>query len=83
VKDLLQGNGPIGKAVNDTTKPFFQDFVKATAPLMVTVGEALPYVKEIMPILQTLVDMYRAQGQLVEEYTDLKSYLNKIQVHDY
>jgi hypothetical protein len=47
----------------------------------VQVGEALPYVKEIIPILKTLVDMYKEKGQLDEECAALKSYLDKIQVH--
>jgi hypothetical protein len=49
---------------------------------MVQVGEALPYVKEIIPILKTLVDIYHEKGMLDEEYSALKSYLDKIQVHD-
>jgi hypothetical protein len=48
---------------------------------VVQVGEALPYVKEIIPILQTLVDIYNAKHELDEEYATLKSYLDKIQVH--
>jgi hypothetical protein len=49
---------------------------------VVQVGEALPYVKEIIPILKTLVDTYKEKGILDEEYATLKSYLNKMQVHD-
>jgi hypothetical protein len=92
VKDLLQGDGPIGQAVQKSAEAFFQDFVregivkdivKTTAPLVVQVGEALPYVKEIIPILKTLVDMYKEQGKMVEEYEALKRYLGKIQVLNY
>jgi hypothetical protein len=50
-------------------------------PLVVPIGAALPYVKEIIPILQTLVDIYNAKHELDEEYAALKSYLDKIQVH--
>jgi hypothetical protein len=46
----------------------------------VQVGEALPYVKEIIPILKTLVDIYKEKRILDEEYAILKSYLDKIQV---
>jgi hypothetical protein len=48
---------------------------------VVQVGEALPYVKEIIPVLKTLVDLYNEKGILDEEYAALKSYLDKIQVH--
>jgi hypothetical protein len=50
-------------------------------PLVVQVGEALPYVKGVIPILKTLVDIYHEKGILDEEYAALKSYLDKIQVH--
>jgi hypothetical protein len=75
--------------VQRTAKAFFEDFVredivkdivKTTAPLVVQVGEALPYVKEIIPILTTLVDIYHEHGKMVEEYEALKGYLDKIQV---
>jgi hypothetical protein len=51
--------------------------------LVVQVGEALPYVKDIIPILKTLVEMYYEQENMVEEYEALKQYFSQIQVVQY
>jgi hypothetical protein len=78
VKDLLQGDGPIGRAVRDSVAPTIKAALSIAGPLVVQVGEALPYLKEIIPILKTLVDIYHEQGAMLEEYAALKCYLNKI-----
>ena len=83
MKDLLKGDGPTGKAVRKASSSTFQEALSIAGPLVVRVGEALPYVKEIIPILKTLVDMYNEQGALVEEYETLKNYLNQIQVRNH
>jgi hypothetical protein len=83
VKDLLKGDGPTGKAVRKASSSTFQEALSIAGPLVVRVGEALPYVKEIIPILKTLLDMYNEQGALVEEYETLKNYLNQIQVRNH
>jgi hypothetical protein len=84
MKDLLQGDGPIGTAVQRCVERQLAPTIKAAlciaGPLVVQVGEALPYVKEIIPILKTLVDMYREQGAMVQEYIALKDRLDRIQV---
>jgi hypothetical protein len=81
VKDLLQGDGPIGKAVQRSVAPTIKAALSIAGPLVVQVGEALPYVKEIIPILKTLVDMYKEQGLLKKDYAELTDYLDQIQVY--
>jgi hypothetical protein len=80
VKELLQGDGPIGQAVQRSAAPTIKAALAVAGPLLVQVGEALPYVKEIIPVLKTLVDIYHEKGMLDEEYSALKNYLDKIQV---
>jgi hypothetical protein len=84
VKDLLQGDGPIGQAVQKCFErqlaPAIEAALAIAGPLVVEIGEALPYVKEIIPILKTPVDMYKEQGKMVEEYEALKKHLGQIQV---
>jgi hypothetical protein len=53
-KELLQLDGPIGHAVRRASSSSFQEALSMTGPLVVQVGEALPYVKEVIPILKTL-----------------------------
>jgi hypothetical protein len=49
VKDLLQGDGPIGKAMQRCFERQLAPTIKAAlsigGPLVVQVGKALPYVK--------------------------------------
>jgi hypothetical protein len=81
LKDLLQSDGPIGQAVQSSVAPTIKAALSIAGPLVVHAGEALPYVKEVIPILKTLVDMYKEKGILDESYATLKRYLDKIQVH--
>jgi hypothetical protein len=45
MKELLQGDGPIGQAVQRTVAPTLQAALSIAGPLVVQVGETLPYVK--------------------------------------
>jgi hypothetical protein len=81
VKDLLQGDGPIGEAVRESSASLFKHALSTAGPLVVRVGEALPYVKEIIPILKTLVDMYKERGILIKECAELTEHLDQIQVY--
>jgi hypothetical protein len=81
VKDLLQGDGPMGQAVQRSVAPTIKAALSIAGPLVVQVDEALSYVKEIVPILKTLVDMYHEQGLLVKDYAELTHYLDQIQVY--
>jgi hypothetical protein len=83
VKDLLRGDGPIGQAVQRSVAPALKAALSIAGPLVVQVGEALPYVKEIIPVLKTLVDMYREQGLLGEDYAKLTEHLEQIQVYQF
>jgi hypothetical protein len=80
VKELLQSDGPIGKAVRQASSSTFQDVLSIAGPLVVQVGEALPYVKQVIPILKTLVDMYYEQENMAEEREALKNTFGHIQV---
>jgi hypothetical protein len=80
VKDLLQGDGPIGKAVQRSAAPSIKAAIALGGPLVVEIGEALPYVKEIIPILKTLVDMYKEQGLVKKDYAELTNYLERVEV---
>jgi hypothetical protein len=80
VKDLLQGDGPIGQAVQSSVAPTLKAALAVAGPLVVQVGAALPYVKEIIPILKALVDLYHEEGLLRNDYVELTDYLKQIQV---
>jgi hypothetical protein len=80
VKDLLQSDGPIGNAVRKASSSSFQEALSYAGPLVLQVGEALPYVKQVIPILMTLVDMYHEQENMAEEHEALKKNLIQIQV---
>jgi hypothetical protein len=80
VRDLLQGDGPIGQAVQRSGAPTLKAACRIVGPLVVQVGEALPYVKEIIPSLKTLVDMYHEYGAMIAEHEAVKEYLDQIQV---
>jgi hypothetical protein len=80
VNELLQSDGPIGNAVRNASSSSFQEVLSIAGPLVVQVGEALPYVKQVIPILKTLADMYLEQENMAEEHEALKKNLIQIQV---